>query len=531
MRIIGIDLGTWSIKAVELESRFRRMELLDFHEIRLPLQNSDPSTSYRQGIDQLMARLPVLPEKVITGLPPSHTALRFLQFPIKQRKQVEKTFRFELEDNIPFKMEDAIVEHQYWRTKAGSLVFATIAPKKNVLSHVEFLKRVGLDPDWLTFDGMGLANIYLSQQADIKPEAEITTALVNLGHTKTTIAVFEGARLQFFRTVSWGGNSINQALAVSSAISIEEAEQLKLSSLRLDEEIEAMDPNHQDVALTSMQAISPLVTDLNHTFVSYRNLYQNQIQAVLVTGGTSKIPGLEKFLQRQLNAPVTSFPAFQDLSIKEGSAKFEETRFGEAVGSAFVFARKASILFNFRQQEAGKETSIAEISSFLQDANVVLLAKFGLFLLGVLFLHVTVSGIVAGRETKLAQDDLGKVLAQTFPSLPQQMRKSLSKSPADLGRYVDQKTKDLDQRLNTALKNRTPMLSLIRDVSNAFSDSVKVDVNTLQLDDKTFTVEGVVYSGDVNQVVEALKKISAFGKIDVTMNTQRFTIKGEVIGR
>ena len=40
MRILGIEFGAWSLKAVEMESRFGRVDILDFHEIRLPLRSS-----------------------------------------------------------------------------------------------------------------------------------------------------------------------------------------------------------------------------------------------------------------------------------------------------------------------------------------------------------------------------------------------------------------------------------------------------------------------------------------------------------
>ena len=105
MRILGIEFGTWSLKAVEMESRFRRLDVLDFHEIRLPLEILDPTATYRKAVAQLMTRLPSPPEKIVTSLPPAQTALRFLPIPLKQRKKVEKLFRFELEDTVPFKLE------------------------------------------------------------------------------------------------------------------------------------------------------------------------------------------------------------------------------------------------------------------------------------------------------------------------------------------------------------------------------------------------------------------------------------------
>lgn len=165
MRTLGIEFGSWSLKAVEIETRFRRAEVLDFHEVRLPLEMTDPEQAYKEAVAKLMDRLPHHPEKIVTSLPMSQTGLRFFHLPIKQTKKVEQMYRFELEDNVPFKLDNAIVEHHITKTKDGSLVAAAIAPKVHIQTHLDWLAAVGVDPDWLTFEGMGVTNLYLRSLA------------------------------------------------------------------------------------------------------------------------------------------------------------------------------------------------------------------------------------------------------------------------------------------------------------------------------------------------------------------------------
>lgn len=112
MRILGLDFGTWSIKAVEMESRWRRIEILDFHEVKMPLQLQEPVPMYQAALQQLLSSLPSHPDKIVTSLSSDKTALRFLRIPISSRKKVEAMYQFELEDGIPFKLEDSVVEHR-----------------------------------------------------------------------------------------------------------------------------------------------------------------------------------------------------------------------------------------------------------------------------------------------------------------------------------------------------------------------------------------------------------------------------------
>ena len=285
MRILGIEFGSWSLKAVEMEFRFRRADVIDFHEVRLPHQIVDPNAVYRTAIEQLMARLPVHPEKFVTALPPAQTALRFLSIPIKQRKKVEQTYRFELEDNVPFKLDDAIVEHYVTRSGEGSLVFAAIAPKKHIVSHIEWLKSVGIDPDWLTFEGMGIINLFLSARASKEEEnVQGPVLLMDMGHMKTNLAILNEDRLELFRSVAWGGLSITQSLALSMGASLEEAERYKMNDLRMDQNLDQASEETKEMVSAAGQALGSLVADLNQSLVAYRNMYSQEISVGLPYG-------------------------------------------------------------------------------------------------------------------------------------------------------------------------------------------------------------------------------------------------------
>ena len=324
MRILGVELGSWSLKAVEMESRFRRLDILDFHEIRMPLQITDPAEVYKSAISQLMARLPVHPEKIVTSLPAAQTALRFLPIPLKQRKKVEQMFRFELEDNIPFKLEDSIIEHTVVRTKEGSLVFAAIAPKKHIYTYLDWLRNLGIDPDWLTFEGMGIANLYLDSIAEKEAATSGPTLVLDLGHQKTNLSLYDEGRLQLFRSINWGGAAITQSLAMTMGTALEEAERYKMNDLNIGEALENATEETRELIIAAQQAFSPLTADITHSLVAFRNLYKRDIASVLLTGGTARTWGIESYLGDYFRLPVKVFKPFEKLSLKaesEGSRR------------------------------------------------------------------------------------------------------------------------------------------------------------------------------------------------------------------
>lgn len=532
MRILGIEFGSWSLKAVEMESRFRRVDILDFHEVRLPLQFKDPTEAYRGAISQLMARLPSHPEKVVTSLPATQTALRFLSFPIKQRKHVEKTFRFELEDSVPFRLDDAIIEHYVSRTKEGSLVLAAIAPKRFVSSYLTWLNSVGVDPDWLTFEGMGIVNLLLAQSDPKKsPPWEIPVMLLDIGHTKTNMVVVEQDRIYSFRSIAWGGANITQSIAMSLGVALDEAERTKMNDLKLDEDLSKASGETVELVTAANDAFSPLITDLNHSMVALKNAFKVHVGSILLTGGSAKIWGIENYIRRNLTLPTRFFHPFDGMSLKEEFKDADEYRFAEPLGRALVFARKAGLFFNFRQQFAAKGTSLTEIRAFLKDPNVTRLLRFAGVLAIILFLHVMIASSLAYRESKAATEELKKAFTQTFPTVPTKVKTNLTGSPKDLKKFINQKNSELDQKLKMISKARVPMMGLIRGISEAFPGDVRVDVNVLQLDDRGFQMEGVLYSGDLNKVTDNLKKVASLNNVAVQRDGQRFTFRGEVVGR
>src|SRR5687767_4984321 len=96
MRILGIDIGSSSIKAVELESAFGRFDIRDYHE--LPNLENTPE----KVVQQLVSKLSKTPDRIIVSLPYKSTTFRNLQLPTRDKKAIQSGIKFELEDELPF---------------------------------------------------------------------------------------------------------------------------------------------------------------------------------------------------------------------------------------------------------------------------------------------------------------------------------------------------------------------------------------------------------------------------------------------
>src|SRR4051812_9579930 len=106
MRILGIDPGVTSIKAVELDSSFGRYEIRDYYEAPV-----EPGTSPLLALAGLIQGLPKAPDRIAVALPTSQVTFRNLKLPTRDRKAIQAGVGFELDDELPFGLEKAAFDY------------------------------------------------------------------------------------------------------------------------------------------------------------------------------------------------------------------------------------------------------------------------------------------------------------------------------------------------------------------------------------------------------------------------------------
>ena len=528
MRILGIEFGSWSVKAVEMESRFRRFDVLELHEVRLPLTIVDPTDIYRKAVDELMDRLPSHPEKIVASLLPAQTSVRVLNLPVRQIKKAEQMFRFEIEDSTPFRLEEAITEHQSIRIKDGCSVFTAISPKRHIQSQVEWLKAIGADSDWLTFDGMGMINLFLSTQTIVEGVGPLM--VLDVGHQKTNLVIIDEGRVAYFRSIPWGGFQITQGISSTLGISLENAEILKHDQLNMNQEINTTSEARELFSCGAV-AMANFLADLNHTLYAYRTQFKRDVQNTFLCGGTSLTKGIEIYIGKQLDRPTQILTPSIVQKHKESTSDIETTRFGEAYGRALEFGHKAPVLFNFRRGDFSKTTSLNDVSTIFKNPSTRLFITYACLFIGALFIYANIAKIIASKDVVKSLEELKKTMAETIKNVPAKQRATLSSNPEELKKYIEQKNKVLEDRLKMIGRSSPPMLALINSISESFANDVKVDVNTLVIDDRSLVIEGVLYQGSLDVSTKSLQKNPYFSGVGVTMNGQRFTYRGSVKGR
>ena len=117
------------------------------------------------------------------------------------------------------------------------------------------------------------------------------------------------------------------------------------------------------------------------------------------------------------------------------------------------------MLFNFRKQELAKETSLDEVSNFIQNPLILKVLGLAATLAILLYINFWVVGALAEGDLAAARTELQKTFQETFPGVTSKTARTLTANPQQLTKYIVQKKNELNQKIKMMSKDHTPMLT------------------------------------------------------------------------
>jgi type IV pilus assembly protein PilM len=296
---IGLDIGSSSIRAVEVRRGKDEYSLTNFGQVPLPpgtvtggvVQDSAAVTS---ALKQLWAACKFGTKHVSLGVTNPQLVVREMSISNLPAKEMRQALPFQVKDALPLAVERSLLDFHPLEepgdnpTVRGLLI---AMPKDAVLTTVEAVQRAGLH-----VAGVDLASFALLRAAS-RLDAQVE-AIVDIGAEVTSVVVHADGEPLIVRTVPRGGREITESLATRLGITVPEAEALKCRyGLHGD--------GSPDSAAAAGDAIRPLVNELRSSFTYLASgERQKQVTRISLSGGSALMPGLAEHLQEQLHVAV-----------------------------------------------------------------------------------------------------------------------------------------------------------------------------------------------------------------------------------
>ncbi len=327
--VLGLDIGNKTIKAVFLSrkgfsgGRIAALRVLDIEACG--------------GVEPALQKL--TQEKFFSDtvcvalLPSSEFIFRKVSLPFRDENKIRKTLLFELEPLIPLPIEEVIADYL---TIPDDGIFTAVAAKKTIAQWIEKLDKYFMKVPILDASTAALA----AQTADKNKAGGL---LLDIGGSSTSAVFFENGVITQARTISFGGENVTRALARELAVSIGEAEKIKIH----------FDANRQ--IPETLECCRVFCRELKNTleYLNLNGLLKQEPADIIYSGGGSLFAPLIEELKKTFSCPVMPLNLLQknNLEIEESmKASCHPLLMNTALAAALRFSSRRSS-FNFRREE------------------------------------------------------------------------------------------------------------------------------------------------------------------------------------
>jgi general secretion pathway protein L len=514
-RVIGLDIGSYSIKAVEIVNTFKSYEIANFYENVIPhVEELDPDIIIPACMEQLFHENHLKADRIITAMPGQYISSRIMSFSFSDPRKIEAAILSELEDAVPFNMDDMIIDHQILGAMGGQTITLAVLTRKNFLrSFLEHLQRINIDPKLVDVDSLAFYNL----ASYIALPAGQCAGLVDVGHEKTSVCIVQDGVLRMFRSINLGGRYLTEFLARDLETDFAEAQRVKhrVSRVLCDED-QADDLSGDDKVIAERMtlAANAIVKELGRTFYAFKTWEKMPIAKLFISGGTSRIRSFSKYLQDQLEINVEVNRIDQtDLKINPALADHMAIMpQSVAIGMRAVGSMKRHSQINLRQ---GEFAYVQNYESILKGAG----AAFKVVAVALLVLCISygVKFIFYKRQIDALQAQYLKEYTAIFPAGKSQyipgkftFDKLKGDAQAKLTKEISHKKGAVDAFMTE--NQASPALVVLKSISETMPKDVKVDItlyqyNTLATGGGKLILNGETDSyASVDQILEAIKK-------------------------
>jgi type IV pilus assembly protein PilM len=322
-RLIGIDIGSHSIKVVDIDESTKGMVLKNFGVIELP-PDSIVEGSIKEmeivssALKNLLKNLKIKNKNVATSISGYSVIVKKITIPKREEGGLEKSIQSEAEQYIPFDINDVNLDFQILPSeKEGAEeeekeelmdVLLVAAKKDMVEEYISLLHLTDLNPMVLDIDAFALQNAFEISNH----EQSGCHALVNIGAQQLTINVIKDGASIFTRDSSYGGSQITSGIQQKLNISYQEAEMIKLGAKPLETEGKPIIEEIFSSTVTKWaQEVKRALDFVATTFIDIK------VENVLLSGGSSLIKGFSKYLGMETGLKIEMLNPFGNLEIKE----------------------------------------------------------------------------------------------------------------------------------------------------------------------------------------------------------------------
>lgn len=307
---VGIDIGTYSIKIVEIQGGGGRYEVVKAALVPngsgmvVPVQQSDRERLLEQ-LKHMFKELRFSQQGLHIGLPEALLSTKIVPMPPLTDVELASAIGWQAEQYIPIPTEDLQLEyHVLYRPPKNNLtdqmrVLLLGASKKTVGEFTQLFYDAGLDVS--TLETQVLALYRLAIQDVTLP----TTMIVHVGASTTDMLIIHEKELAFVYTYPNGGMVLSRAVERGLGLDPGQAEEYKRTYGIDGSQLEGK------VMQAILPSFRPFVAEMQKAIQYFSGTHQGAVvKRILICGGTGALPGIVPAVAELIPVEVSLFSPF-----------------------------------------------------------------------------------------------------------------------------------------------------------------------------------------------------------------------------
>ena len=313
--LVGLDIGSSAIKAVELRAGGKGGS--EYQLVNIGIEPLPPeaivdgaimdSGSVIDAIQRLFTAQKIKTADIATSVSGNAVIVKKISLPQMSPEELAESIHWEAEQYIPFDIQDVALDYEVVDGgSGGNMDVLLVAVKKDKISdYTSVISQAGKSPQIVDVDVFALQNCH---EINYGQDAGRVIALLNVGASIMNINIVKGSNSVFNRDIAVGGNQYTDAIQKDLNLSFDQAETLKRGGQVEGASGDSLPPILQSVS-------ENIALEIQKTFDFFKaTSSEDRIDQIYLSGGTSKVPGLQELLADRFETPVEVLNPFNSVT-------------------------------------------------------------------------------------------------------------------------------------------------------------------------------------------------------------------------
>ena len=326
--MLGLDIGAYAIKAVELTMEGKAYALSGYGYARIPSPDK-----VKDAIREALLAGNISSKRAATAVSGRGVIVRYITLRRMSPAELKNSIRFEAARYIPFEMDQVVLDCQKIdegdeEGTSDMKVLVAAVKKSLVQEHIDLVRSAGLEPVLIDVDAFALGNAFVTwgSQSHLGKDdkADKALALVDIGGRKTNINIIMRGSSHFTREIYLGGTDFSVAIGKRLSLDPESVDKLRISP----------GDRAAEVAEALLEPLADLGREMRLSFDYFETQSEREVGQVLLTGGGALLAGVSEGLEEVLGRPTSLWDPTEGLILRvseEQASRVRENAAGLAI--------------------------------------------------------------------------------------------------------------------------------------------------------------------------------------------------------